>query len=61
MYLDFTYPHFDSRSSQGDTKNLKEDYCVHSSLRLHFEKGAKDSHQNLYLFLASEYLKMLGE
>ena len=49
MYLHFTYAHFDSRSWQRDTRNLKEDHYVHYR-RLLFEKRQKNSHQNLYPF-----------
>lgn len=60
MYLHFTFSHFDSRSWQGDTKNLKEAFCAQQD-QPQVNQWLKDSRENLYLFLLVGYLRSVGE
>jgi len=60
MYLHFTFSHFDSRSWQGDTKNLTGDFCAQQD-QPQVDQWLKDSRENLYLFVLVGCLRTVGE
>jgi hypothetical protein len=59
MNLHFKFSHFDSRSWQGDTKNLTKELCAQQN-QPHVDQRPKDSRENVYLFLLLGYLRNAG-